>query len=155
MLPAQNLGAYRRRRRTDAADAEALLKAAQNVQIKDVSVKNETQQLVLAVHGLREGWKAAITARINTLRGHLLGFGQAVPLGADKAIAEASACIEKPPVAPHSLGARIDAQPPAFTQSFSVLTNPVIAIQRRHSVTTSIDEIRKEPSSDRLRVLSR
>lgn len=103
ILPAQHVGAYRRRNKTDAADAEALLEANRNAQIKPVPVKNETQQLVLAVHGLREGWKAARTARINALRGHLLGFGQAIPLGAEKAISQASAYIEKVPDALHGL----------------------------------------------------
>lgn len=94
LLPAQHVGAYRRRNKTDAADAEALLEAHRNDRIKSVPVKNETQQLVLTVHGLREGWKAARVARINALRGHLREFGQVMPLGADKAMAQAAACIE-------------------------------------------------------------
>ena len=65
LLPAQHVGAYHRRNKTGAADAEALLEANRNAQIKNVPVKNETHQLVLVMHGLREGWKAARTAKIN------------------------------------------------------------------------------------------
>ena len=74
LLPAQHVKAYRRRNKTDAADAEALLEANRNAQIKCVPVKNETQQLVMTIHGLREGWKAGRVARINALRGHLREF---------------------------------------------------------------------------------
>lgn len=59
LLPAQHVGAYRRRNKTDAAEAEALLEANRNAQIKDVPVKNETQQWVMTVHALREGWNVA------------------------------------------------------------------------------------------------
>ena len=103
LLPTQHVVAYRRRNKTDAADAEALLEANRNAQLKVVPVKTEAQQQVLSIHGLREGWKATRVARLNALRGHLREYGEVIPLGAEKAIALAPACIEKVPPALHGL----------------------------------------------------
>lgn len=141
LLPAQHVGAYRRRNKTDAADAEALLEAARNAQIKDVPVKNETQQLVLTVHSLREGWKAARTARINALRGHLLGFGHAIPLGADKAIAQASACIEKLPDALHDLLHQLLDEIRQLSQRMADAERQIIALNKQSSAATHLQQI--------------
>jgi len=54
--------AYRRRNRSDAADAEALLEAYRCAQLKPVPVKTESQQLVMTLHDLREGWKGSRVA---------------------------------------------------------------------------------------------
>lgn len=141
LLPAQHVGAYRRRNKTDAADAEALLEAARNAQIKDVPVKNETQQLVLAVHSLREGWKAARTARINALRGHLLGFGQAIPLGADKAIAQAAACIEKVPDALHGLLHQMLEEISQLGKRMADAERQIIALNKQSPAATHLQQI--------------
>lgn len=103
LLPAQHVKAYRRRNKTDAADAEALLEAYRCAQLKPVPVKTESQQLVMTLHALREGWKASRVARLNALRGHLREYGQTIPLGAAKAIAQAPDCIEHVPSALHGL----------------------------------------------------
>lgn len=141
LLPAQHVGAYRRRNKTDAADAEALLEAARNAQIKDVPVKNETQQLVLAVHSLREGWKAARTARINALRGHLLGFGQAIPLGAEKAIAQATAGIEKVPEALHDLLHQLLDEIRQLTHRMADAERQIIALNKQNLAATHLQQI--------------
>jgi len=141
LLPAQHVGAYRRRNKTDAADAEALLEANRNAQIKEVPVKDETQQLVLTVHRLREGWKASRTARINALRGHLLGFGQAIPLGADKAIAQASACIEKVPVALHGLLHQLLEEIRQLSQRMTDAERQIIALNKQNPAATHLQQI--------------
>ncbi len=141
LLPAQHVGAYRRRNKTDAADAEALLEAHRNAQIKDVPVKNETQQLVLAVHSLREGWKAARTARINALRGHLLGFGQAIPLGADKAISQASACIEKVPAALHALLHQLLDEISQLSRRMVDAERQIIDLNKQNAAATHLQQI--------------
>jgi transposase len=141
LLPTQHVGAYRRRNKTDAADAEALLEAARNAQIKDVPVKNETQQLVLAVHSLRESWKAARTARINALRGHLLGFGQAIPLGAEKAIAQASAYIENVPVALHGLLQQLLDEISQLSKRMVDAERQIIALNKQNPAATHLQQV--------------
>ncbi|MDB5970209.1 MAG: Transposase family protein [Hydrocarboniphaga sp.] len=141
LLPAQHVGAYRRRNKTDAADAEALLEANRNAQIKEVPVKNQTQQLVLAVHSLREGWKAARVARINALRGHLLGFGQVIPLGADKAIAQAAACIEKVPDALHGLLHQLLDEIGQLSRRMADAERPIIALNKQNPAATHLQQI--------------
>ncbi|MGH8711835.1 MAG: IS110 family transposase [Burkholderiales bacterium] len=141
LLPAQHVGAYRRRNKTDAADAEALLEAARNAQIKDVPVKNQTQQLVLTIHALREGWKAARTARINALRGHLLGFGQAIPLGAEKAIAQAPDCIEKVPDALHDLLHQLLDEIRQLGQRMADAERQIVALNKQNVAAIHLQQI--------------
>lgn len=141
LLPAQHVKAYCRRNKTDAADAEALLEAHRNAQIKAVPVKNETQQLVMTVHGLREGWKAARVARINALRGHLREFGQVIPKGADKALAQAAECIEKLPSALHDLLQQLLAEIQQLSQRMADAERQIVALNRQSPVATHLQQI--------------
>lgn len=141
LLPAQHVKAYCRRNKTDAADAEALLEANRNAQIKTVPVKNETQQLVLTIHGLREGWKAGRVARINALRGHLREFGEVIPQGADKAIAQASACIEKCPGALHGLLQQLLEEIGQLSQRMKDAERQIAALNRQNPAATQLQQI--------------
>ena len=81
---------YRRRNKTDAADAKALLEA-RNDQIRPIPVKSLDQQAINSLHRLRSRWIAARTARINTVRGLLREFGLSIPQGARRV---APRCLE-------------------------------------------------------------
>lgn len=141
LLPAQHVSAYRLRNKTDAADAQALLEAHRNAQIKAVPVKNETQQLTLTIHGLREGWKAARVARLNALRGHLREFGQVIPLGADKAIAQAAECIEKLPAALHGLLHQMLEEIQQLSQRMKATERQIAALNRQNVAATHLQQI--------------
>lgn len=141
LLPAQHVRAYRRRNKTDAADAEALLEAHRNAQLKPVPVKSEGQQLVLTLHSLREGWKASRVARLNALRGHLREYGQVIPLGADKAIAQAPACIEHTPVALHALLRQLLDEIQSLTQRMADAERQIVAMNRQHAAATHLQQI--------------
>ena len=82
LLPAQHVRGYRRRNKTDKADALALLEAVRNPELVPVSVKTADQQAVLALHRVRAGWMQTRTARINAMRGLLREFGVDLPRGA-------------------------------------------------------------------------
>jgi len=82
LLPARYVRAYVRRNKTDAADATALLKAAQDRDIKPVRVKSVEQQALQALLRTRCLWKDDRTRRINTLRGLCREFGIAIAKGA-------------------------------------------------------------------------
>lgn len=141
LLPTQHVKAYCRRNKTDAADAEALLEANRNAQIKTVPIKNETQQLVLTIHGLREGWKAGRVARINALRGHLREFGEVIPLGADQAIAQASACIEKCPSALHGLLQQLLEEIGQLSQRMKDAERQIAALNRQNPAATHLQQV--------------
>lgn len=141
LLPAQHVKAYRPRNKTDAADAEALLEAHRNAQLKAVPVKSETQQLILTIHGLREGWKAARVASINALRGHLREFGQVIPLGADKAVAQASACIEQIPVGLHNLLQQLLEEIRHLSQRMKDAEHQIVALNRQSPAATHLQQI--------------
>ena len=61
--------------KNDRNDAQAILIAALQPDMRFVSVKNIEQQSILACHRMREGWKVERTALINRVRGLLAEFG--------------------------------------------------------------------------------
>jgi len=61
--------------KNDRNDAQAILIAALQPDMRFVSVKSVEQQSMLAVHRMREGWKVERTALINRVRGLLAEFG--------------------------------------------------------------------------------
>lgn len=82
MMAADFVAPFRKSKKTknDANDAEAIAIACLQPRMRFVSVKSEAQQTRLAVHVLREGWKAERTALINRTRGLLLEFGIVIAL---------------------------------------------------------------------------
>ena len=82
MLPAQYVAPYRRRTKTDRADAEALIEANRCERIIAVPVRSVEQQQILQIHALREQWKKTRVQRINGLRGLLRELGLFIRLGA-------------------------------------------------------------------------
>lgn len=65
--------------KNDANDAAAICEAAGRPQMRFVSIKTADQQGQLAVHRLREGYKAERTALINRIRGLMTEFGLVFP----------------------------------------------------------------------------
>jgi transposase len=61
--------------KNDRNDAQAILIAALQPDMRFVSVKSIEQQSMLACHRMREGWKSERTALINRVRGLLAEFG--------------------------------------------------------------------------------
>ena len=61
--------------KNDRNDAQAILIAALQPDMRYVSVKSIEQQSILACHRMREGWKSERTALINRVRGLLAEFG--------------------------------------------------------------------------------
>jgi transposase len=82
LLPSQYVRPYVRRHKTDRTDAEALLEAVRSGRIPPVAVKSVPQQVVLALHRVRQQWMTTRTARLNAMRGLLLEHGIAIPCGA-------------------------------------------------------------------------
>lgn len=66
--------------KNDANDAAAVCEAASRPQMHFVPVKSVQQQSVLAVHRMREAYKAERSGLINRIRALLAEFGLAVPL---------------------------------------------------------------------------
>jgi transposase len=61
--------------KNDRNDAQAVLIAALQPDMRFVSVKSLEQQSILACHRMREGWKSERTALVNRVRGLLAEFG--------------------------------------------------------------------------------
>jgi len=61
--------------KNDRNDAQAILSAVREPNMRFVSVKSLEQQSILACHRMREGWHAERTALLNRTRGLLAEFG--------------------------------------------------------------------------------
>lgn len=85
MIPAQFVAPYRiqgRSGKNDANDAAAICEAASRPHMNFVPPKTLTQQGMLCVHRLREGYKEERVACINRIRGLLAEFGVVLPQSA-------------------------------------------------------------------------
>jgi transposase len=82
LLHAQYVRPYVRRNKTDAADADALLRARRDPDLKPVPVKSVDQQALQGLHRIRQQWVATRIQRINLARGLLAEFGISLPAGA-------------------------------------------------------------------------
>lgn len=98
LLHAHYVRAYVRRNKTDAADADALVEASRNSDLKPIPVKNEEQQALQSLHRIRTQWVGARTARMNEARALLLEFGVVLPRGSAKIHAELRTASERVPV---------------------------------------------------------
>jgi len=86
LLPPDQVRPFVKRNKTDRSDAKALVEAYRNGEIRPVPVKTPEQQVLTALHRLREGWLAQRTARLNALRGLLREQGVFIPVGAGAVI---------------------------------------------------------------------
>lgn len=70
-----------KRHKNDAADAEAIVEAAQRPEMRTVEVKSEQQQTRAILFRTREQLVRQRTDLVNALRAHLYEFGYVVPQG--------------------------------------------------------------------------
>jgi transposase len=85
-LPAEDVKAYRRHNKTDAADAEAICEAVSRPRIKVVPTKTVAQQELSVPHTVRNHLITTQTATRNMIRSLLSEFGITAPAG-DKGMA--------------------------------------------------------------------
>ncbi len=81
LLHAGYVRAYVRRNKTDAADADALVRADADPDLKPIPVKPTHQQALQSLHRIRSQWQRTRVARINEARGLLTEFGVTLPRG--------------------------------------------------------------------------
>jgi len=99
LIPPAYVKPFGKRRKNDAADAEAICEAALRPTMRFVPVKSKETQGAAMVVRVRELLIRQRTQAINSLRGHLTEFGQAVPQGAANAakltaIGTVTSCLE-------------------------------------------------------------
>lgn len=82
LLHAQYVRPYVRRNKTDSADADALLRARHDRELKPVPVKSVDHQALQGLHRVRQQWLVTRTQRINLARGLLAEFGIVLGVGA-------------------------------------------------------------------------
>jgi transposase len=82
LLPPHHVRPYVRRNKTDAADADAIVRAANDPSLHPVPVKSEDLQALQAIVRIRRQYQETRRERINMARGLLAEFGVALPRGA-------------------------------------------------------------------------
>ena len=80
LMPAKFVKAFVTGNKNDAADARAIWMATQ-MPSKEVAVKTEAQQAVLALHRMRRQLAKFRTMQINSLRGLLTEYGEVMGTG--------------------------------------------------------------------------
>ena len=83
LMPPNQVKAYLKRGKTDAADAEAICEAATRPRIKAVPVKSVDQQCALMAHRARELLLMQRTQTANAIRAHMAELGLIAPVGRD------------------------------------------------------------------------
>ena len=91
-LPAEDVKAYRRHNKTDAADAEAICEAVTRPRLKVVPTKTVEQQTLSVPHTVRDHLITVRTATRNMIRSLLSEFGIIAPAG-DKGMATLLAIV--------------------------------------------------------------
>jgi transposase len=81
LLPTQDVKAYVRRNKNDAADAEAICEAMSRPRIRPVPVKTAEQQAALMLAGVRDQLVRRRTQLSNSIRGYAAEFGLVVAKG--------------------------------------------------------------------------
>jgi transposase len=97
LLHAPYVRPYVRRNKTDAADADALIRAGKDPDLKPVPVKSEDQQALQGLHRIRRQWLGTRTQRINLARGLLAEFGFSMAVGTKQITARLRAHSEQIP----------------------------------------------------------
>lgn len=88
---------YVRRNKTDAADADALVRASADPDLKPIAVKSEYQQALQSLHRIRAQWQRSRVSRINEARALLAEFGAVLPRGTREIGARLHAAMDEVP----------------------------------------------------------
>ena len=122
---------YVRRNKTDAADADALIRADLDSELKPVPIKSEHQQAIQGLHRVRQQWIGTRTARINTVRGLMAEYGVSLPRGISR--------IEQ------RLNDHLDQIPPLLAGALTLLVEEISQLRER---TDDIDKQLKQLTID-------
>lgn len=97
LLHPQYVRPYVRRNKTDSADADALLRAAGDPDLKPVPVKSVDHQALQGLHRIRSQWQDTRRQRICLARALLAEFGVHLPAGAAGIVAKLRGTLEHTP----------------------------------------------------------
>ena len=138
LLHAQYVRPYVRRNKTDAADADALLRARRDPDLKPVPIKSLDQQALQGLHRIRQQWVTTRTQRINLARGLLAEFGISLPAGAAGIV--------------RRLHATVDGLPPPLIAALAPILDEIKAIEDHlKQLDRQLTEIAKtDPDMQRL-----
>ncbi len=92
---------YVRRSKTDAGDADALIRADRDKELFAVAVKSEAQQALQSLHTIRTRWVKSRTGCMNELRSLFCEFGIVLPRGCRDFAGQVMATIDQLPQVMH------------------------------------------------------
>jgi len=117
LLHAQYVRPYVRRNKTDSADADALLRAHRDPDLKSVPVKSVEQQALQGLHRIRSQWQDTRRQRICLARALLAEFGVHLPTGAAGIVPR--------------LRLTLDAAPPLLSVSLGIVITEITELEAK------------------------
>lgn len=97
ILPPQHVKPFVRTNKSDAHDAQAIGRALREPDIAPVPIADRAQQDLQVLHRMRQRLVDERTALVNQIRGFLLEYGIALPVGVDRCRGGAKMLLEKRP----------------------------------------------------------
>lgn len=97
ILPPQHVKPFVRSNKSDAHDAHAIARALREPDISPVPIADRAQQDMQVLHRMRQRLVEERTALVNQIRGFLLEYGIALPVGIDRAREGAKNLLEEHP----------------------------------------------------------
>ncbi|BAX57331.1 IS110 family transposase [Burkholderia stabilis] len=139
LISPQFVKPFRQGNKNDFADAQAICEAASRPSMRFVSPHNEAQQVISALHRVREGLVRERTGTINQIHAFLLEFGISLPRG--------MAVIRRLPVvlATESLPPRLIALLERLHVHFKYLDEQIAQIERE-----LLSQLHEDERSERL-----
>ena len=135
LLHARYVRPYVRRNKTDAADADALIRAEADPDIKPIPIKTEHQQALQSLHRIRAQWQSTRVSRINEARSLLAEFGIVLPSGSAAIAARLHEHIDQLPDLLQFTFAELVAEIGEYRDKLKHLDQLLIRLARENPIT--------------------
>ena len=129
---------YVRRNKTDAADADALIEAIRNPEIKPVPVKSVDHQALQGLHRVRQQLIDTKRRRINLVRSLLAELGIALPRGTKDLCARLRAHLDQVPEVLSETLDRVVDEIAALIKEIARVDKQLAVIAKEHAVAQQL-----------------
>ena len=141
LLPAQHVTAYRQNNKTDAADADGLLRAQLHGSIRPVPVKSESLQAIQGLHRVRQLCIGQRRSLQNCVRGLLREFGLTMPLSTRSFRSEVHGLLDAAPALLRAPLVALVEQAQSLDERVKALDRTLKQLTREHRVVERLESI--------------
>lgn len=141
LLPPHHVRPYVRGNKTDAADADALVRAVADPSLHPVAVKSEDLQALQGLVRIRQQYQDTRRARINVARSLLMEFGVVMPRGARGIVPRLREAVGAAPVRLREALHRVVCEIADLEDSIAALDRELTEIARTREDTARLTTI--------------